>query len=136
MKRIIVVLLLAIGLAGCEKLLMPKPGEKKPTDVFENVWKTLEEGYVYFGYRAVNWDEVYKEFKPKINDTMTSDQLFDTCVQMLMRLEDPSVSLKASFAEYHYADTSNYLPNFNRRPYYPVYQISRPGYCCPPAVVR
>lgn len=115
MKRIIAVLLLSIGLAGCEKLMMSKPGGKKPTDVFENVWKTLEEGYVYFGYRAVNWDEVYKEFKPKINDTMTSAQLFDTCVQMLMRLEDPSVSLKASFAEYHYPDTSNYLPNFNRR---------------------
>ena len=115
MKRIIVVIMLSMGLAGCEKLMMPKPGGKTPNEVFEYMWKTIEEGYVYFGYRAVNWDEVYKEFKPKINDTMTGRQLYDTCVQMLRRLQDPSVSLKTSFGEYHYIDTTYYLSNFNRR---------------------
>lgn len=115
MKRIIAVLILSIGLAGCEKLMMPKQEGSTPSEVFEYMWKTIEEGYVYFGYRAVNWDEIYKEFKPKINDTMESRQLYDTCVQMLKRLMDPSVSLKTSFAESHYVDTSYYLPNFNRR---------------------
>lgn len=115
MKRIIAVLILAIGLASCEKLLIPKPEGDKPKEVFEYMWKTIEEGYVYFGYRPVNWDEVYKEFEPKINDTMTSRQLYDTCVQMLKRLNDPSVALKTSFGEYRYVDTNYYLPNFNRR---------------------
>lgn len=115
MKRIITVLILSIGLAGCEKLLMPKQEGNTPTEVFEYMWKTIEEGYVYFGYKAVNWDEIYKEFKPKINDTMESRQLYDTCAQMLKRLMDPSVSLKTSFAESHYVDTTFYLPNFNRR---------------------
>lgn len=115
MKRFIAVLLCSVILVSCERLLMPKPEGKKPTEVFEYMWKTLEEGYVYFGYRVVNWDEVYSEFRPKITDSMTARQLYDTCALMLSRLHDPSVSLKASFAEYHYTDTSYYLANFNRR---------------------
>lgn len=115
MKRLVTLIMLSFTLAACEKLLMPKPEGKKPKEVFEYMWKTIEEGYVYFGYRPVNWDEVYKEFEPGISDTMTSRQLYDTCVQMLKRLDDPSISLKTSFGEYHHVDTTNYLPNFNRR---------------------
>lgn len=117
MKSIYAILLLSLSLTlfSCERLIMPKPTGKTPTEVFEHMWKTIDEGYVYFKYRGVNWDSIYSEFKPKIFDTMTDKQLFDTCALMLSRLKDPSVGMKTSFSEYHYVDTTYYLPNFNRK---------------------
>lgn len=94
---------------------MPKPASETPTQVFESLWTSINEGYVYFNYRGVNWDSVYSEFRPKIIDTMSDRELFDTCVVMLSRLQDPYVSMKTSFAEYHFIDTTYYLPNFNRK---------------------
>lgn len=115
MKRLILFLALILSLASCERLMMPKPTGKSPTEVFEHLWKTIDEGYVYFKYRGVNWDSVHTEFKEKIVDTMTQEALFDTCAVMLERLHDPSVSLKSSFREYYYIDTTYHLPNFNRK---------------------
>src|SRR5690606_35511502 len=115
MKRLIAVLFCSVMLAACERVLMPKPKSDKPVEVFEHMWKTIEEGYAHFGYRVVNWDSAYKEFRPKISDTMSERQLFDTCAAMLSWLTDPDVALKTSFAEYHYTDTTYYLANFNRR---------------------
>lgn len=115
MKRLLLLLTIFITLSSCERLLMPKPVEEKPVAVFEHLWKTLDEGYIFFEYRNINWDTIYTEFRQKIVDTMTQEQLFDTCALMLARLNDPSVSLRSSFNEYSYIDTTNYLPNFNRK---------------------
>ena len=115
MKSLYIFLLFTFALVSCERLIMPKPTGKTPNEVFEHLWATIDEGYVYFKYREVDWDAVYKEFKPKIFDTMSERQLYDTCALMLSRLQDPYVSMKTSFAEYHFIDTTYYLQNFNRK---------------------
>lgn len=117
MKKLILFACLFISLSSCERLIMPKPVSKSPTEVFEHLWKTIDEGYVYFKYRGIDWDTIHTEFQAKIYDTMPPEALFDTCAVMLARLQDPYVSLKSSFREYSYIDTAefNYLPNFNRK---------------------
>lgn len=115
MKRLLLLLALSVSLVSCERLMMEKPTGKTPTEVFEHLWKTMDEGYVYFKYRGVNWDSIHTEFKEKIYDTMTKEALFDTCAVMLERLHDPYVTLKSSFREFYFIDTTYYLPNFNRK---------------------
>lgn len=115
MKRIYVFLLLFVSLSSCERLIMPDPVGKTPTEVFEHLWTTLDEGYVYFKYKGIDWDSVHKEFSKKIVDTMDDRALFDTCVVMLKRLKDPSVSMKTKFSEYYYIDTNYHKANFDRR---------------------
>jgi len=115
MKKLYVLLLLSFALLSCERLIMPKPSTKTPTEVFENLWTTLDEGYVYFKYKGINWDSIHKEYKKKIVDTMEDRALYDTCVKMLNRLYDPSVSMKTHFAEYHYISFKDYKANFNRK---------------------
>lgn len=109
---------------------MPDTPGSTPTEVFEHLWKTVDEGYVYFEYKGIDWDSVYREFKPMISDTMTERQLFDTCDKMLRRLNDPNVVLKSSFAEASYTDTQSYNPNFNRylleRNYWKDYEKTGP----------
>ena len=115
MKRIFAILIIAISLASCERLMMPKPSGKLPSEIYEQLWTTLDEGYVYFKYRGIDWDTLHGEFRKKIEDTMTEEALFDTLTLMLDKMHDPSISLKSSFKEYYFIDTSTYLPNFNRK---------------------
>lgn len=114
MKKILFILTVAVSLASCEKFLMPDPVGKTPTNVFDVLWETLDEGYVHFSYNGVNWDSIHDEFQKKIIDTMSERQLYDTCVSMLKLLKDPAIVLKTPFAEYSYTDTAVFKPNFNR----------------------
>ncbi|MCB0696679.1 MAG: S41 family peptidase [Chitinophagaceae bacterium] len=115
MKRIIVFLSLIIMLTSCERLLMPDPTPKSNIAVFENLWKTLDEGYVYFEYKDIDWDTIHREYLKKIYDTMETRAFYDTCVKMLKLLHDPSVSMKTEFAEFYFIDTTYYNANFNRK---------------------
>lgn len=114
MKKFVIILFISLSLVSCEKLLMPDPVGATPTEVFENLWKTIDEGYVYFGYNNVDWDSVHKEYSLKIVDTMEEKALFDTCANMLKELRDPTVILKSSLSESGYWDPKPYKQNFNR----------------------
>lgn len=113
MKKVYSIILVLIVCASCEKLMMPDPPANKPIEVFDQLWSTLDEGYIYFGYRDIDWDSLKREFRPKIFDTMTDRELYDTCKLMLSRMKDPNIVLEAGFARYQYDDTATYKRNFN-----------------------
>lgn len=115
MRRLFVfIFVLSFTLVSCEKLLLPDPPSATPTLVFESLWKTLDKGYINFAYKNVDWDSVYKVYKPKIVDTMPEQALYDTCALMLKALKDPNINLKSPFAESSFPDTTTYKANFNR----------------------
>lgn len=130
MKRLYPILIAIILFASCEKLMMPETPGTRPMDVYNELWNALDKGYVYFGYKEIDWDSLNREFKPKIFDTMTDRQLYDTCRHMLERMMDPSVSLGTGFAYYNYRDTAQYKDNFNlellKRNYWGNYEQTGP----------
>ena len=77
MKKLVVFILIVFAFSSCEKLLMPKPSGKTPNEVFESLWKTIDENYVYFETNELDWDSVYTEFQPKFFDTMTDRQVYE-----------------------------------------------------------
>lgn len=117
MKRILpLILILAITLASCEKLLMPK-GKNRPADieVFDDLWRTLDEGYALFDVEGVNWDSLRVVYGAKLFDTMTTEQFYDTCADLLSHLKDGSIVLEAGFDTYRYRGRdTNYKENFDR----------------------
>lgn len=119
-----------MALTSCEKLIMPKEKSKKATEVFEQLWKKMDQGYVYFDYKNIRWDSIYQRFKPSINDTMAERAFFDTCVEMLSSLQDGNVVLDAGFAQSYYNTAQNYPANFRRdileRYYWNGYQKTGP----------
>lgn len=92
-------LLLTAILAGCVKEELPS--ENTPSGNLEALWQLLDERYCFFDYKkeqlGVDWDEVHERYKKKVNDKMTTVQLFEVCCNMIGELQDGHVNLGASF---------------------------------------
>lgn len=117
MKRILpLILILAITLASCEKLFMPK-GQNRPADieVFDDLWRTLDEGYALFDEQGLNWDSLRVVYGAKLFDTMTTEQFYDTCAELISHLKDGNIVLEAGFDTYRYrGHDTDYQENFDR----------------------
>ena len=95
MKKICLYLLIVLTVTACEKTLIPNI-ENTPTKVFEELWKYVDEHYIYFDTKQVDWDEVYSEYAPMINDQLTDIQLFEICAAMVAELKDGHNVLRRS----------------------------------------
>lgn len=93
---------------------MPKESKKlDPVEVFDELWKAVDKGYGNFDFKKVNWDSVYRVYKPKISPALTEEQLYEVCASMLQVFKDPEIKLDAGFAQASYIDTVNYPANFS-----------------------
>ncbi|MBB4035674.1 hypothetical protein GGR21_001569 [Dysgonomonas hofstadii] len=63
---------------------------------FEALWKIFDEHYCFFGYKDVDWDEVYERYSVRISENMSNEALFDVLGEMLAELQDGHVNLTAS----------------------------------------
>lgn len=68
---------------------------------FDALWTYMDERYCYFDYKGreygLDWDEVYRKYRPMVTDTTTAEQLFDICCSMLSELRDGHVNLYAVY---------------------------------------
>ncbi len=71
---------------------------------FETLWKEFDLRYSFFEIKKINWDSLYSFYRPKINSTTSSADLFNTMASMLKPLKDAHVSLISPFAAYYYDD--------------------------------
>lgn len=67
---------------------------------FEAFWKTIDERYCFFDYKAkqygLNWNEVRERYLPAISENMTNAQLFEVLSNMTYELRDGHVNLTAA----------------------------------------
>jgi len=115
MKKILTLMLVALFLTGCEKVLMEKEPGDDPVTNFDHFWHTANEKYSFFEYKNINWDEIYGEYRPQISNDMTNYQLFTVLKNMTNELEDGHVNLTAPFDVSRYTFTYNAPENFNFR---------------------
>ena len=112
MKKI-VILLAALCLYACHDV-----GEyaDNPRGNFEQLWTILDEHYCFFREKEVDWDAVHAKYSPRIGNTMTREELFDVCADMLDELRDGHTNLSAPFnTSYYRAWWSDYPQNYNAR---------------------
>jgi hypothetical protein len=67
----------------------------KPEKNFEHLWKTMDEEYGIFLPKRVDWDLLYKVYRPKVTPETTDEELFDILAQMLGHLNDNHVHLRS-----------------------------------------
>ena len=71
-----------------------------PTGNFEALWTILDEHYCFFDYKqkeyGLDWNEVYNKYRVRVNDNMTTVQLFEVLCDMLGELRDGHVNLSSS----------------------------------------
>jgi hypothetical protein len=97
-KHIFFLLLLLLGCSACEDLVFTE-NEKtdKAQDNFEFLWKTANEKYAFFDYKKIDWDAVYRQYKPQIQTGMSQDSLFRVLFRMMNELKDGHVNLISPF---------------------------------------
>lgn len=102
-KRIIFGTLLVGLLTGCDSMFTEPPAND-PESIFENLWTTFNEEYAPFEERNVNWQEVYRKYRPKVNSNTTDGELFKILSAMLEILNDGHVSLTAPNRDIFYSN--------------------------------
>lgn len=95
-----------------------------PTGNFEALWQIIDEHYCFFDYKqhvyGLDWQEVYNKYKVRVNDNMSSTQLFEVLCDMLGELRDGHVNLISSmdygrYWAWHEAYPQNYSDTLERR---------------------
>ncbi len=84
-------------LTSCEKVFLAKDPSTDPMTQFEHLWKAVDEQYAYFALKGIDWDSVYTAYRPRIEETMDEQVLFDVLAGMLHVLRDGHVNLTAPF---------------------------------------
>ena len=114
MRRLIPILLIASILISCEKQFLSSDPANNPVSNFEHLWNEVNNKYSYFEYKNVDWDEVYKTYRPLIHDGMSDKELFDVLADMLFELKDGHVNITSPFDRSRNWDWYlDYPPNFN-----------------------
>jgi C-terminal peptidase prc len=57
-------------------------------EVFEAVWRTVRDNYVYTDYRGLNWQAVHDEYKPKIVAAANDAAVYALISEMITKLGD------------------------------------------------
>lgn len=125
MKRVLIYLWLfslTLGLSACEMLLMDDDPADDPVTNFEALWQELDRGYAFFEFKNVDWDSVYRVFRPRVNSNTRTLELFNVMSDMLYTLRDGHVNLEAGFNrsrnwEWYLNYPDNYDGNLIERQY-------------------
>ena len=98
--------------------------DNTPQNNFEALWKIIDEQYCFHDYKTAQgcmpWSEVKLKYTSRINDTMTQDQLFEVCCDMLSELRDGHVNLYSAsdvgrYWTWHEAFASNFNDSLHTR---------------------
>ncbi len=65
-----------------------------PETVFDHVWHTLDRTYGQFTRKHVDWDALYRVYRPQINNATSSDDLHRIVMEMLKHLNDAHVCIQ------------------------------------------
>ncbi|MBP9925064.1 MAG: S41 family peptidase [Cyclobacteriaceae bacterium] len=80
-------------MASCEGELIGPEKANTPTNNFEQFWKTFDEHYGMFEVKNIDWKVIHDQFKPKINDQMTDEELYIVLSDMIVSLNDNHLNL-------------------------------------------
>ena len=79
MKFIKKILLLTslLVFSSCEDLILADEPANDPRTNFEFLWQEAKEKYSFFEYKNVDWDAIYDEYSPQVEDNMGQVALFN-----------------------------------------------------------
>ena len=90
-------LLPVILMISCEEAFIREAYQDNALDVFNSLWTEVDENYASFDIRNIDWDAVYARNRPRVENGMRNDSLFNVLADMLFVLQDGHVNLQAGF---------------------------------------
>jgi hypothetical protein len=73
-----------------------KPAGNRPLDNFDIFWTTFDEHYPFFALHGVNWRAVRDQYRPRVTDQTTPDELFGLFKAMVEPLGDAHVFVRGT----------------------------------------
>ena len=77
--------------------------QNDPVSVFNQVWHAYDTLYSGFAVKDIDWDELYKIYRPQINENTSESELFDITTQMLRHLNDNHVQIAKENPKRHFS---------------------------------
>ncbi len=71
----------------------PNPNPNDPVANFEYAWNRLDRNYAQFGVKNVDWDALYRVYRPQVTAATTREELWDILLGMMRHLNDEHVCL-------------------------------------------
>jgi hypothetical protein len=90
MQRIFTIIFLIIGF---NQSFAQDSRIQEPIKNFDKLWNEFNDRYTNFELKKVDWNNIYKKYRPLINEKTINDSLFSVCNKMLLELKDGHVSL-------------------------------------------
>lgn len=89
-RYLLIVLVTVISLSSCEQLVMEPNPETDNIAIFEEYWKLVNEKFAMFSDpgKAINRNLLYSENKALIDNTISSDSLFNVLARITLSLKD------------------------------------------------
>ncbi|MCX6555678.1 MAG: hypothetical protein NTZ12_11815, partial [Candidatus Aminicenantes bacterium] len=69
---------------------------RDPVLNFEHVWKTIDRNYGQFRLKHVDWDALYRVYRPQVTSATTDQELWDILLSMMGHLNDAHLCLADS----------------------------------------
>ena len=113
-NKILFLFLVAFSITACEKALIPSL-ETTPQAIFEELWQHVDENYIYFDLKQVDWLEQYNKYAPLINNNLSDEELYDICLDMLNELRDGHNRLRSRVASKRYLFETGYDIVFDKK---------------------
>ncbi len=113
MKKILSIIILALSLPSCHDI---EDFDNDPKGNFDALWSILDQHYCFFKEKDVDWNEVYSRYAPRVSNSMSREDLFNLCSEMLDELKDGHTNLSTPFSTSYYRQWwSDYPQNYNAR---------------------
>jgi hypothetical protein len=100
--------------SSCEKIFLGDDPADEPIENFEIFWNELDKKYAFFTYKGIDWQEVYLNHRPLVNNQMTQAELFEVLQSMVYSLNDGHTTLTTPFdVARNWSWYLNSPPNYN-----------------------
>jgi len=73
--RILGFIIFVSFLTSCEKLMIKPDKKETPIEIFEDFWSIYDKHYANFVVKNIDWDAVYKKYRPLVSNDMSQEQL-------------------------------------------------------------
>lgn len=119
--KTIILITLSSLILSCSKVLVKPNSEASPTNVFNEMWSEINDKYVFFDHKNVNWDSIKKVYEPLISDDLNDEALYNLLSNMILSLKDGHTSLYTPFdtCKYYFYEgiPNNYNSSFVKSTY-------------------
>jgi hypothetical protein len=91
-------------LISCSQVILGPDPDNTYLNNFNLLWKNIDQNYPFFGYKHIDWDSIYANYKNKIPTIKSDDEFFNLLGKMCNELRDGHVSLKSKTmrSQFHY----------------------------------